>query len=158
MLKECLPILYKLKIFGNKLDSSSSQGQSQAQVQGQGQAQAQAQQHTTNDVEIEFNNSNDIAESKNNSNIIDKIELQDSLIGNRKWIRKYKSENDNYKYINRDIVRQYSSMSAIQLSSNIDSDSDVFDTSSKDIFRVSIDNVSGPIIQRIKNTNTNTST
>lgn len=148
MLKECLPILYKLKIFGNKLDSSGSQGQSQER----------ARQHTTNDVEIEFNNSNDFAESKNNSNIIDNIELQDSLIGNRKWIRKFKSENNNYKYINRDIVRQYSSMSAIQLSSNIDSDSDVFDTSSKDIFRVSIDNVSGPIIQRIKNTNTNTST
>jgi hypothetical protein len=77
-------------------------------------------------------------------------ESQNTLMGNRRWIRRFKSEGDNYKNINNDIIRQYSSMSSMSLSSL----SDNFDKSSKDIFRISLDKVSGPIIHKLKNTHT----
>jgi hypothetical protein len=59
-----------------------------------------------------------------------------------------KSENDNYKPVNSNIIRQYSSLSSISLSSLDDTSV----KSSSDIFRASIDKVSGPIIKNIKNT------
>jgi hypothetical protein len=104
-----------------------------------------AESYNSNIIIIRYNSSN-ASNDNNDSNISDIIEIQDSLIGNRKWIKQFKSANDNYKHINKDIVRKYSSLSSTSLSSLEDN----FDNSSKDIFRVSIDNVSGPIIQKIK--------
>ena len=166
MIRECFPFLYKLRLFGNKngdvnygdisklncihtkdIDATDA---TDATTEVAGYVSSES--YNSNIIIIRYNTSND-QNDNNDSNISDIIEIQDSLIGNRKWIKQFKSANDNYKHINKDIVRKYSSLSSTSLSSLEDN----FDNSSKDIFRVSIDNVSGPIIQKIKNTTSITS-
>lgn len=154
-MKECFPFFYKIRIFAKKDISCDNiiKSEDQCKLIARNASNASNASNACNTSNAVEKLSKIITIGDNNSNISDLIEYQDTLIGNRKWIRQFKSANDNYKHINHDIVRQYSSM---RRASSISSNEDVFDNSSRDILRVSMDNVSGPIIQKIKNINTNT--
>jgi ribosome biogenesis protein Tsr3 len=164
MIRECFPFLYKLRLFGNKngdvnygdiskLNCIHTKDIDATDATTEVAGYVSSESYNSNIIIIRYNTSNS-QNDNNDSNISDIIEIQDSLIGNRKWIKQFKSANDNYKHINKDIVREYSSLSR---SASLSSLEDNFDKSSRDIFRVSIDNVNGPIIQKIKNTTSITS-
>jgi hypothetical protein len=151
-MKQCFPFFYKIRIFAKKDISGDNiiKSEDQCKLIARNASNTSNTSSASNTAE---KLSKSITMGNNNSNIRDIIEIQDSLIGNRKWIKQFKSANDNYKHINKDIVREYSSLSR---SASLSSLEDNFDKSSKDILRVSMDNVSGPIIQKIKNININT--
>jgi hypothetical protein len=153
-MKECFPFFNKIRIFAKKDISGDNiiKSEDQCKLIARNASNTSNTSSASNTAE---KLSKSITMGNNNSNISDLIEYQDTLIGNRNWIRQFKSANDNYKHINHDIVREYSSLSR---SASLSSLEDNFDKSSKDILRVSMDNVSGPIIQKIKNINTNINT
>jgi hypothetical protein len=152
----CFQILYKISMFGSTKDKAAKAA---IHVSQASEASVAGKRNTNNlisvcpsDVIVYENDTGYVSDTsdvcEDTSNVM--TESQNTLMGNRRWIRRFKSEGDNYKNINNDIIRQYSSMSSMSLSSL----SDNFDKSSKDIFRVSLDRVSGPIIHKLKNTHT----
>lgn len=134
MLKKCFSFLYKKGLVGNKTENKK------------------AYNHFVNispsDIIETFDTIESPGTNDNNSTIGSSDTSHDTLIGNRKWIRQYKSDSEFSSNFDKDIVRQYSCMSSKSLSSLDDSHY----KTTNDICRVSLENIRGPIIPIIKNT------